>query len=394
MVPVKELLSLEIVSFIHKNRTLNISDVMLKMPSFSIDGKWIAAQIEGWQKATNKLPLWANMDFVIYPVRLSMEQCSSEKTASYKSSIVNGNTMVDLTGGFGVDTFFFAKRFRKAIYIEQQEDLTQIASHNFSVLGNSTIEIHCGNSVDILKTITEPIDLIYLDPARRKESQKVYKLNDCEPDVVSMLDHYFSFSNNILVKTSPMLDIKEAIRMLRSVKEVHIVSIDQECKEVLYILNKDYSDEPLYICVHDFKNKTDRFTFKTSEEMSCKPPIAEPLKFLYEPNASILKAGAFNSITRQFDVLKLHTSTHLYTSENLITNFPGRTFTIKEICGYNKKDLQLLIPSGKANIQTRNFPDSVEEIRKKTGIKDGGNLYVFATTLLNEKKVMLICEKA
>jgi len=393
MVPIKELLSEEIASFIHKNRKSDIAGLMLKIPPFKIDAKWVAAQIEGWQKASVKLPLWASNDRIVYPVRLSMEQCSSEKTAQYKASLVKGDYAIDLTGGFGVDTFFLSKNFSKVIYIEQQEELTEIAAHNFIALGQLAIEVRQGISENILKTITDKVDLIYLDPARRKESQKVYKLSDCDPNVVDFLDLYFSLSDIILIKTSPMLDITEATRQLKGVKEIHIISVDQECKEVLYLLNKEYIGEALFVCVHNFKNTIDRFVFNISEETIHKSSISEPLYYLYEPNASILKAGAFNSITKQFDVHKLHPSTHLYTSNHLIIDFPGRSFVVKKIVGYNKKEIHNVIETGKANIQTRNFPDSVETIRKKIGLKDGGNIYVFATTLSDGRKVLLICEK-
>ncbi|HSY61205.1 MAG TPA: class I SAM-dependent methyltransferase, partial [Cytophaga sp.] len=186
MVPIEALLSTEVTTFIFKNRNASVSELMLKMPAFSIDSKWIAAQIEGWQKASNKLPLWATTEKIVYPIRLSMEQCSSERTSQYKASLVQGSCIVDLTGGFGVDTFYLSKSFNKAFYIEQQEDLAEIAAHNFIVLKQNNISVLTGNSDEILKSIEEPIDLIYLDPARRKETQKVFKLSDCEPNIIAL----------------------------------------------------------------------------------------------------------------------------------------------------------------------------------------------------------------
>ncbi|MBC7450051.1 MAG: SAM-dependent methyltransferase, partial [Cytophagales bacterium] len=386
MVPIKELLSAETVAFIHKNRNTKIADLMLRMPSFTIDAKWVAAQIEGWQKAALKLPLWAHREGIVYPIRLSMEQCSSEKTAIYKSTIVQGANAVDLTGGFGVDTFFLAKSFSNITYIEQQEELAHIAAHNFKILGRENITVQTGNSDELLRSVDGPIDLIYLDPARRKDTQKVFRLSDCEPNAIALQDEYFSISHQILIKTSPMLDITEATRQLKGVAEIHIISIDHECKEVLYLLKKGSIEEPLFVCMHDYKNKQERFTFHLSEENQYKAPLSEPLTYLYEPNSSILKAGAFNSITKGYPVFKLNTSTHLYTSSELVEEFPGRIFTIETIAGYDKKELLKLLPDGKANIQTRNFPDSVEAIRKKTGLKDGGSAYLFAVTLLNNKK--------
>ena len=393
MVPIEALQSTEVTTFILKNRNASVSELMLKMPAFSIDSKWIAAQIEGWQKASNKLPLWANTEKIIYPIRLSMEQCSSERTAQYKASLIKGNCVIDLTGGFGVDTFYLSKSFNKAIYIEQQEELAQIAAHNFKILKQENISVLTGNSDEVLKSITEPIDLIYLDPARRKEAQKVFKLSDCEPNVVALQDLYFEISTQILIKTSPMLDISEALRQLKGVKEIHVVSVDNECKEVLYSLDKNFSGEATYTCVHDHKKSVQSFSFKNSFENSFKAALSMPSTYLYEPNPSVLKAGGFNSIADAYNVSKLHTSSHLYTSETYIKEFPGRIFKINTSVGYNKKEIQACVPAGKANIQTRNFPDSVESIRKKTGLKDGGNIFIFATTLLDSTKTLLVCEK-
>jgi 16S rRNA G966 N2-methylase RsmD len=393
MVPIEALLSKDVVSFIQQHKNMSVADLMLKMPAFSIDSKWIAAQIEGWQKAMHKLPLWANTDGIIFPVRLSMEQCSSERTGLFKASLVRGSCMVDLTGGLGVDTFYISKSFKKAYYIEQQEELGEIATHNFSVLGQTNISTLIGNSAELLLTLGEKIDLIYLDPARRKETQKVFKLSDCEPDITSLQDLYFSVSTHILIKTSPMLDITEAQKQLQGVKDIYIVSIDNECKEVLYLLEKDYVGKPNFICVHDYKKILQTLSFTAEAEQTHKAEFANPDTFLYEPNPSILKAGGFNSVAQQHKVSKLQASSHLYTSNEIVREFPGRIFTIKHIIGYNKKEVQAIVPGGKANIQTRNFPDSVENIRKKTGLKDGGNIFIFATTLQDASKVLIVCEK-
>lgn len=393
MVPIDSLLSKEVKAFIIQHKHFAVADLMLRMPAFSIDGKWIAAQIEGWQKASAKLPLWASNDAVIYPLRLSMEQCSSERTAHYKSLLVKGTILADLTGGFGVDSFYLSKSFDEVMYIEQQEDLAQIAAHNFSVLQQKNISVRTGNSDGLLKDLQEKIDVIFLDPARRKDLQKVYKLSDCEPNIVALQNFYFSKADVILLKASPMLDITEAVRQLANVKEIHIVSVDNECKEVLYLLEKNYAGEPLYQCVHDYKNTLQVFSFHLSIEQSIQVEFSQPRTYLYEPNPSILKAGAFNSITKKYDVFKLHASSHLYTSSIEITDFPGRKFKIKEQVAYNKKDIHAAVPSGKANIQTRNFPDSVDAVRKKTGLKEGGSIFIFATTLQDSSKVLLICEK-
>jgi 16S rRNA G966 N2-methylase RsmD len=393
MVPITELLSKEIQEFISKNRNASVSELMLKMPSFGIDKKWIAAQIEGFQKALVKLPKWAATENIVYPIRLSMEQCSSERTGLLKSSLLKGNCAVDITGGFGVDSYCFAQSFKHVFYIEQQEELAQIAEHNFFALNQKNIRVLSGNSDELLKSIPESIDLIYLDPARRKETQKVFKLSDCEPNVVDNQDLYFSLSNSILIKTSPMLDIAEAVRQLKGVKKIYIVSVDNECKEVLYELEKYFTSEPDFYCIHDYKKFIQSFSFKLSFENSFKASLSKPLKFIYEPNPSILKAGGFNAIAHEYSLFKLHASSHLYTSEIYIKDFPGRIFILKNQIAYTKKEVQEYIPEGKANIQVRNFPESVEHIRKKTGLKDGGNIFIFATTLIDATKTLLICEK-
>lgn len=393
MVPITELLSKQIQEFISKNRNTAVSALMLKMPSFGIDKKWVAAQIEGFQKALGKLPKWAATENIIYPIRLSMEQCSSERTGIFKSTIVRGHCAVDLTGGFGVDSYYLAQSFNLVFYIEQQPELAQTAEHNFSALNQKNVQVFVGNSEEILKSIPERIDLIYLDPARRKETQKVFKLSDCEPNIVSQQDFYFSLSNTILIKTSPMLDIAEGMRQLKGVKKIYIVSVDNECKEVLYELTKDHTSEPDFYCIHDYKKSIQSFSFKLSFEHSLKASLSKPLRFIYEPNPSILKAGAFNAIAASFNVYKLHPSSHLYTSDVCVKEFPGRIFILQNQLAYSKKEVQVHIPEGKANIQVRNFPDSVDDIRKKTGLKDGGSIFIFATTLHDATKTLLVCEK-
>lgn len=349
----------------------------------------IAQQVAGKQKAKNKIPSWCNTNNLLYPGRLSMEQCSSEQTAKYKAEIIQGKRFIDLTGGFGVDSYFISKSFEKTIHCEKNKELQNIAKHNFKIL-NSDIESFHQNGLNYLQTVQEKFDLIYIDPARRNENnQKVLKLSHYTPNILEHIDLLFEKGSNILVKTAPFLDIKEVLNKLPNVKEIHIVSLKNECKEVLYLLDQKYKGEVQLHCINITQSK---YSFLYSQENET-APLSHPLEYLYEPNVSILKAGAFNSIANDFKLRKLHPNSHLYTSYSLIEGFPGRTFKIGAVCKYNKKDLLKHIPNKKGNITRRNFPDSVAEIRKKTGIKEGGEYYIFATTLKDNKPKFLVCSK-
>lgn len=349
----------------------------------------IAQQVAGKQKAKKKIPTWFNTNNILYPVRLSMEQCSSEQTAQYKASICLGKRFIDLTGGFGVDTYFISQSFKEGVHCELNEELQHIAQHNFKTLGSGIQSFH-QNGLEYLQTVQEKFDLIYIDPARRNDNnQKVIQLADYTPNILENLNLLFEKGKQILVKVAPLLDIKQVLNELPHVKEIHIVSLKNECKEVLYLLDKEYDGEAKLHCVNIDKSKY-KFTYSKEEKSA---PLSEPLSYLYEPNASILKAGGFNSIAQDFNLQKLHPNSHLYTTQELVTDFPGRTFKIDAICKYNKKDLLQHLPKKKANITRRNFPVSVADIRKKTGVKEGGEHYLFATTLNDNKPKILICSK-
>ena len=349
----------------------------------------IAQQVEGKQKAKKKIPKFFNTSNILYPVRLSMEQCSSEETAKYKAEIIQGKRFIDLTGGFGVDTYFISQSFKKVVHCEINEELQYIAQNNFKTLASDIQSFH-QNGLEYLQIVQEKFDLIYIDPDRRNENnQKVFKLSDYTPNILEHIDLLFEKGINILVKTAPFLDIKQVLNELPYVKEVHVVSLKNECKEVLYLLNYKYTGEAQLHCVNTAQSK---YSFSYSQENET-APLSKPLDFLYEPNVSILKAGAFNSIANDFELEKLHPNSHLYTSHNLVEGFPGRTFKVSAVCKYNKKEILKHLSCKKANIARRNFPDSVVEIRKKTDIKEGGEHYLFATTLQNNKPKILLCTK-
>ena len=381
--------------FIQENINTPVEELLLgakKYPDLNIP--LLVAQIEGRNKAKKKLPSWFENTEIIYPIKLSMEQCSSEISANYKASIVNGTKLIDLTGGFGVDSVAFAKKITQVIYIERNEELAEITKHNFKILKINNVEVLNTNSENFVQSYQGKLDWIYIDPARRKEGSKVFRFTDCEPDVLSLQEDFFKIADKILIKTSPLLDIDQAIKELKYVSAVHVVAVENECKELLFVLEKGFEKEAEIIAVNIRKNNyEDEFRFSRSEELKSIVKFDLPQNYLYEPNAPILKAGAFKSIASKTGLSKLNGSSHLYTSDECLRDFPGRIFSVKKIVKYSKKEILEEIPEGKANITVRNFPDSVELIRKKTGLKDGGFVYLFATKDLNDKPIILLTEK-
>lgn len=361
--------------------------------------KQIASQIASRQKAKSKLPHWYLAEKVIFPTGTPLEQCSSEATANYKSELISGSTLVDLTGGTGVDTFFLAKNFEKVFYIEQQAELAALASHNFECLGAKHIEVRNQNAEDFLRhPALSTFDYIYIDPARRDEhNRKLHSLRDCSPDLIQILSQLKNLAKGILIKTSPLLDIHKALEELGPVEAVHVVSLNNECKEVLYLIRsaQAVSSAPKIHCVN-IKSSGPRedFIFDPISEGNIDVSLSLPHQYLYEPNASIMKAGAFKSIAERFGLQKLHANSHLYTSAGLVERFPGRSFKLLHILKADKKVLQQHLPEMKAQITTRNYPQSVEELRKKTGLKEGGNFYILATTLMDGRPVLMMSEKA
>jgi hypothetical protein len=353
-------------------------------------------QISGRQKIKLKVPLFYNTADILYPAQLSLEQSSSEITAKYKSSLCEGNTLVDLTGGFGVDCCFMSERFTNAIYVERQAELCELAKNNFSVLAKNHIKILHIQTEEFI-TRMQPADWIYIDPARRgKSGNKVVLLSDCEPDVGVLSNLLLEKAVNIMIKLSPMMDITAAVRDLPNTTEIHIISVDNECKEVLLILNRTETSEKTVRTINfNKKNDAQLFEFKQNEEINAHVQYSETIgKYLYEPNAAIMKSGAFKLIGDKFSLDKLHKNTHLYTSNELKTDFPGRIFEVIKEWGSTKSEMKKELEKvSKANISTRNYPIGTDELRKKLKIKDGGDVYLFACTLANEKKTILECKR-
>src|SRR5690554_728668 len=360
------------------------------------DMPFLLAQIAGRQTAKHKIPSWYRTGEIVYPLHLSLEQASSEVTASYKCTLLpeKRERFVDLTGGMGVDFSFLYARFRHAIYFEQNEELCRIATHNFEMLGLNHATVLHGKSEDYLSQI-EKADLIYLDPSRRDErGRKVFRMEDCSPDLTQLRDQLLEKADRVMIKYSPMLDISLATKTVGDVSEVHVVSVDNECKELLFILKKD-AGECRYHAVNLHRGgEMEDFLFTREEEMQEAVLTSQPGRYLYEPNASIMKAGAFNAVGNSYKVRKLHRHSHLYTSDLLLPGFPGRIFTIDEVMVPNRINIRRFVSvTEKVNIAVRNYSMSVAEIRRKTGLKEGGESYLFATTLANSQKVWIVGKK-
>ena len=383
------------IEFIAQHREEDVRTLALQAGRYpTVDMREAVTQIEGWQHAREKLPEWAAVEGIIYPPKISMEQCSSEKTAKYKAGLVAGKMFADLTGGFGIDFSYMARGFGEAFYIERNERLCDIATANFSRLGLDHVKVLNGNSEELFGTLPH-LDWIFVDPARRdSDGRKVVALSDCEPNVVEL--DLLSKADMAMIKCSPMLDITMACRQLGSVSSVHIISVNNECKELLIILNSGNFTGITTHCVNILKDggmQTFSFT-QEEEDLASISYCSEVGKYLYEPNASIQKAGCPKSLGAHYHVDKLHPNSHLYTSIEHVHDFPGRTFEIVEVLGFSKADIKRVQSLGKANITVRNFPENVQLLRKRLKLADGGENYIFATTLNDSSKVLIVCKKA
>ena len=390
-------LSAETIAFIEEHARADVRSLALQAKKYpGVDMAMAVVQIAGRQIAEAKSPSWYRVEGLLYPKHLSMEQCSSEATALYKAGLVEGETFADLTGGFGIDCSFLSRKFKQADYVERQAELCELAEHNFPVLGLN-IGVHNDDGVDYLKRM-QPVDCLYLDPARRDgHGGKTVAISDCEPDVSALEELLVEKAKTVMVKLSPMLDLSLALKSLKHVQEVHIVSVNNECKELLLLLRKGVVSSEIKIHCEQIVNSCEHqhYAFTLSEEHTSECPLAEAMgAYLYEPNASILKAGAYRSLTQAYPVEKLHASSHLYTSAHFIEDFPGRRFKVEKVSGFGKKELKEFMQGmEKANLTIRNFPSTVAELRKRLKLKEGGEDYLFATTLADESKVLIKCRK-
>ena len=414
--------------YIKQHRNDDVYRLALAKTPEGIDLQYALQQISAYQILTKKVPSWAECDELIFPRQLSLEQSSSELTARYKASLIKefmGNqpfTHIDLTGGMGIDCYFIAQHTQNSHYVELNPELCQIARHNFTHL-NSNISVHnttaeefLNQSTDYRVQITDNSSLltpnssllIYLDPARRGDhGQKLVSIADCQPNVIELLPQMFALTDKVVVKLSPMLDITRAIGELPHIEKLYVISVSNECKELLLFINKNYTDDT-QICAINLNSQqstddgqqttvnTSLLTGTLANEASLTISHARAVgKYLYEPYAAHLKSGLYKTMAKTYCVEKLHQHSHLYTSAELNNDFPGRRFEVKEVVPFDKKSAKALFKSlPKANLTTRNFPLTVSELRTQYKIKDGGETYIFATTLYDDSKVLIVCQKA
>ncbi|MEM9000713.1 MAG: class I SAM-dependent methyltransferase [Bacteroidota bacterium] len=367
--------------------------VLLKGQFFEgISQKELVTQLVGKKKAREKLPTWFNTPNIYYPGKINFEQTSSEQTGRYKATLVCGKDLIDITGGFGVDSYFFSKRMDRVVHCEIDAQLSEIAAHNAKALSCANIKSVARDGIRFLTECNNQFDWAYADPSRRNDVKgRVFRLSDCYPDITEHLNSIFGKTAQLLLKTSPLLDIKQGILTLQSVKEIHVVALKNEVKELLWVLKKGYSGDIKIKTINLKDTGNEVFDFQLNDEKNTPLAVGLPKEYLYEPNAAILKAGAFKTIGKHFGVTKLHVHSHLYTATALI-NFPGRRFKIKHIVAYQKRLFQKL-GIDTANITTRNFSETVATIRKKLKIREGGETYLFFTTTNEKKRVIIVCEK-
>ena len=394
--------------FIREYRERDIRQLALQATRFpDVDMPYALDQIQGWQIARRKLPKWAACDGVIFPPHLSMEQCSSEPTAQYKLNLAmewaervgHASRMTDLTGGFGVDFSFTSCAFAAATYVERNEQLCHIVEHNLPLLGLNNATVVCADAVEYLSTV-EPQTMLFLDPARRDEhGAKTVMLADCTPDVVQLLPKLLEKSRFTMLKLSPMLDWHKAVDDLQgTVREVHIVSVGGECKELLLVLSTVVESELKVYCA-DLSTASDTSSLFVYTPGSSAPVANSTFNiqhstFLHEPNASIMKAGCFDELAAAYGVSPVSRNSHLFLSDEPVEDFPGRSFVVERVTTMNKGELRKALAGiEKANIATRNFPLTVAELRKRLKIKDGGDVYIFATTTAEGEHVLLISRK-
>jgi hypothetical protein len=377
----EELLARPVQEYINTNLNVDVNKIALAKPVFEgVSSAELAGQIAAKKKSIHKLPTWFNQEGIYYPALLSIEQCSSEPTAAYKANLAIGNALIDLTAGFGVDSYFFSRKVDQVYSCEINSELSSISAHNVGVFNANNIHCLAENGIEFLQNTNIKFDTIYIDPARRSNSNKVFKLKDCTPDVTEHLNLFLAKAQRTIIKTAPLLDITAGLSELKNVSEIHIVSVKNECKELLWVIDKDYDGETKIICTtinEDIKT----FSFPISElKTKIELSTNQPTGYLYEPDVALLKSGAFNLIAARFGLEKLHQQSQLYCSTEVKPDFLGRIFKIDALVSLNelKKEKDL-----KGNVIVRNFPEKAENLIKKYKIVPSQDHFIIFTQTIN-----------
>jgi 16S rRNA G966 N2-methylase RsmD len=384
----------EVQKYLVTNAGEDESRLLLKhREMFGLPFRLIAHQLAVRKKGQAKLPMFCTTPGIVFPPSVNFEQCSSEATANFKTDLLSQNLAgeknhaADLTGGLGIDSYFMSTLFRRIEYVEPDTQLLHIALHNHTILGASSIQHHGQTAEDFLANRTDRFDLFYLDPSRRDTgNKKLLRLADCTPNVVGLLPRLLESGDFVLIKASPLLDIHQALRELQCVFKVMVVSVSNECKELLFLLKRNFSGEPMIETYNLSKTGEviQSFSFLLRDETQAVSDFGEPQTYLYEPNASLLKSGAFRLVGERFCLKKIHVNTHLYTSSEKVENFPGRVFRVDD-WKFDSKN----IPDQKANVLTRNYPIDAEALRKKLKLADGGEKYVIGFSGWKQKYTVL-----
>lgn len=390
------MLSPEIKSFIAKNRKRSPEELALLAGRFpDLPMSFIAQQVKGRARSRTKLPSWFENPDVVFPKSLALEQCTSEAVARYRSNLIDpGKLAFDLTGGYGVDARFFAEHFDHYRYHERDAELAEIAAANMLTFGlQAHVEVSCGDGLEALKAFAGDIDLIYVDPARRdSRSLRVSALDRCEPDIAQEWSTLLERSACLAVKTSPGLDVSSVLADLPSIESVHVISLENDCKELFLLARKGFVGEARIHCVNIRKNgRVDELSFCLSEEKESEVEFAAPGKYLYEPNASIMKAGGFKIVSEKWNIKALNPRTRLYGSHELIEDFQGRVFEILQDVAIGAKETKGIFPKKKANVISRNSGMSAEELRQKLGLKEGGELYAIGAAVSGIGRRLYAC---
>ena len=385
------LLDPNVQQFIHDNKNNKPQDVAFKAHGkFSFPVGFLVDQLSGPLKIAKKLPTWAQAEGIIFPPDISLQQCSSEETAHYKTQLVAAKTVIDLTGGFGVDVHAFSKVAEKVIHVEQNEWLSEVVAYNFKQLACTNVVCVTTTAEDFLDTLQTKVDLIYIDPARRDTGGgKVFKFADCEPNVVALKEQLFEHTDTLLVKASPMIDLTQGIRELGNVSKIWVIGIKNECKEVLFLVEKNFEGTALKFAVE--LNEGEVVELQEHEPVAL--PEGDLQAYLYDPFTVLHKMGSYASFLGN-GLSKIASNTHLFTSDEIFEDFPGRVFKVVHLLKYTKKDLQKVLPEMKANVFTRNFADNPDGLKKKLGLKDGGEKYVVGFKDRNGKPCLALCELA